>query len=75
MKFTEIKNELDTNNEYQYLYKGEGYKAYVLLFEKHNDIYSVTDHLSTASGYEEDLDYFESKDWNEIEEYIENEIH
>lgn len=66
-----IKQELDLKGEYIHMYKAEGYKCWVLVFEKKNDMYSVTDHLSTESGKEEDLDYYENKDFNKVIEYTE----
>lgn len=66
-----IKQELDIRGYYVHVYKQDGYKAYSLVFEKKNDIYSVREHLSTESGYEEDLDfYYESKDFNEIVKHV-----
>ena len=70
--FENIKHELDTIGHYVFVYKGSGYKAYSLIFEKENDDYVVFDHLSTENGYEEDIgDIFcKSKDFEEIKRYL-----
>ena len=65
-----IKSDCDYGRDYVYPYKAEGYKCWVLIFEKKNGLYCVTDHLSTESGYEEDLDYFETPDFDKVLEYI-----
>ena len=64
-----IKEVLDRTGEYIYDYKSEGYYCWLLIFEKKDKIYSVTYHLSTESGREDDLDYFESEDFNKVMEY------
>ena len=66
-----IKEILDRTGEYIHEYKAEGYVCWILIFEKKNGKYSVTDHLSTESGYEDDLDYFENENWDEVMKYAE----
>lgn len=68
----EIKKQVDSIGYYVFVFKGDGYKAYSLIFEKKNDEYIVVDHLSTESGYEEDIgDIFcKSKDYEEIKSYL-----
>lgn len=69
-----IKKELDKRGYYVHIYKSFGYKAYSLIFEKKNDIYSVQEHLSTEGGYEEDLDlYCESENFDDLLECLKNE--
>ena len=63
---TKIKEELDNNGHYEFCYKADGYNGYVLLFTKDNAGYTVTDHLSTESGFEEDYDSFSSTLFDEI---------
>ena len=65
-----IKSDCDYGRDYVHIYKAEGYKCWSLIFEKKNGVYSVTDHLSTESGYEEDIDYFESPDFDKVIDYV-----
>ena len=65
-----IKDELDTEGEYIDVYRSEGYYCWMLIFEKKDGVYSVTDHRSTESGYEDDLDYFESENFDEVIKYV-----
>ncbi len=66
-----IKQELDTRGFYIHVYKADGYKSHSLIFEKHSDKYSVQEHLSTESGYEEDLDlHYESENFDDLINYV-----
>ena len=65
-----IKEELDNKGCCIIDCEHSGYNAYSLIFEYVDGIYSVTYHLSTESGYEEDLDSYVSDDFNKIVKYL-----
>lgn len=52
------------------IYKAEGYIAYVIYVDKEDDVYTFTYHKSTESGYEEDLDVYSSKDYEDVKRYV-----
>lgn len=65
-----IKEELDKNGCYAVDHKYSGYNSYSFYFAKINNFYVVNYHLSTESGYEEDLDSYVSDDFNKIVKYL-----
>lgn len=67
---SKIKEELDRTGFYSHIYKESGYYCWSLDFEKKDGQYSVTDHLSTESGTEEDLDYFSSDNFDDVINWI-----
>ena len=66
-----IKEILDKQGDYQHIYKSSGYNCYCLFFTKNGDKYSVVEHLSTESGYEEDIGIeYETKSFVDLISYL-----
>ena len=69
-----IKSEVDRTGYSINEYEASGYNCYSLVFEKTDNKYCVFNHLSTESGYEEDLDlYCESENFDDLIDYVEKE--